>query len=98
MEIRSFFKAPENKIEIVSDDSNSNMEYKVIVVSYKPRFDYFKVPKDWKLEDIDVTWGQLSYKGDDQEVPKYQGEEDVKYPVEVTERDDMDLSMFYDCE
>ncbi len=69
------------------------------VTYHAPEY-YFEIPKDWKLEDIEVRWGQLYYKGELQEdLEEHEMEPDCKRPVEMTilpEEESNDMMRFFD--
>jgi len=58
----------------------------------------FAVPKEWELDDISVKWNDLFYKGDNEECPSFEFEEDYKYPNEVVEEVELDIEDYFDCE
>ena len=70
----------------------------VLEVTYSPPSIYFKIPKEWNLDDIYVTWGELYYKNERVDVPRQELECDFKRPSEMTIREDLDADVFFDCE
>jgi hypothetical protein len=53
----------------------------VLEVTWKPPTTYFKIPSHWRLEDIEVRWHKLYYKGVEQEIEAEEVEGDGKRPA-----------------
>ena len=71
--------------------------HKIITAIYYPVEQHFVVPIDWEIEDIEIGFGLLSYKGEEKNAPVYEMEGDTKYPSAVAETDWEDVAGFFDC-
>jgi hypothetical protein len=73
-------KYPEEICETMNSET-----HKVITATYFMPQDHFAVPIDWDIEDIDVMWGKLYYKGECKDVPKQEVVKDLNHPEKITE-------------
>jgi hypothetical protein len=71
--------------------------HKIITAIYYPVEQHFVVPIDWEIEDIEIGFGLLSYKGEEKNAPVYEMEGDTKYPSAVAETDWEDVAGFFSC-
>jgi len=71
---------------------------KVIIATYETRA-YFKVPKEWELEDIHMKWSNVYYKGEEVQVPLLEADDiDMKRPDKYEEDNIENYDGFFDCE
>ena len=71
-----------------SKNTDTDVEKRVIEVTYQTETLY-EIPKDWKLEDVYVKYGNLYYKGVLQcDVKSVDLESDMKYPMSIEEHTD----------
>lgn len=68
---------------MLSTQPKSEMSTMLRVMYHAPEY-YFKIPKDWKLKDIEIRWGQLFYKGELQDdIEEQEMEPERKRPLEM---------------
>jgi len=76
----------------------SKQTHKIVKATYAPPERVFCVPKDWALDEVDVVFDELYYKGVKQDVPSVLWESEMKCMYDITEELDSDVIIWFDCE
>ena len=71
-------------------------KYKVVVASYTPMEQFFKIPSHWNEDDIHIKWGELYYKNEIVDVKTNSTDTDNKYPMTTEINTYEDYSFWFD--